>query len=185
MTTKITVKEFDDIRTKNLLLNFDRYNEETIGRLFGSPIAFEELLNLKYEESQSPELKLIWRFRSAHDNPVIFWNALDPVNAKLLMQYSGLSDMTHLLHFFVWLINHKKINGYRPTQSIVEAFYNDPNANRDVLVKQYNTEIDSRVVYGELREIAAKLEALLERHEFPSNQNNILVKIVEELGEFN
>lgn len=184
MTTKITLEELNEPRTKALLVMFDRYHEESIARVFGLRLTPAELIDLKYDENSQPELKLIWRFRQANCNPIVFWNALDPVNQKILEYHVGINNLTHILHFFVWVINHRVIPSCRTTQSIIEAFFFLTNDKQQEVVKSFNSMIDSRVVDEEIRKISARLEELLNEHEFPDKQNSILIKVIEGLNDF-
>lgn len=185
MNQKLTMQELFEAHTHGLLSNFDRYNEQLIAHVFNVQLGIWELVDLNYDDAQPPELKLIWRFRCAHWNPIIFWNALDPVNQKILERHAGVSELRHLLHFFVWLINGRKIPGYRDTQSIVEAYYNDTTTNRLELIKIYNDEIDSRLIKNEINQIISRLEVVLDENKLSTEKHEVLVKIIKDLSEIN
>ena len=94
-----------------------------------------------------------------------------------------MPNSTNLMHFFVWLINSRVIVGYRPTQSIVEAFYNDERVNKAHLVEQYNTYLGSRGIYADIDEIVNKLNYLVTTYTLPNKSHELIYRAIDELSQ--
>lgn len=118
-------------------IDLNRATEMDIQHIYRKPgeavIGHEELAQLQYDYSAPLYQKMIFRYRNAGGNIVIFWNGCDPVNQhKLLCHFSiyQLSIRSMEMDFFLWLIIHNDTY-------TIEYFYTLDRATGEKLIADY------------------------------------------------